>query len=182
MHGRVVAQQSSIGLSGIQRPGIHSSFQGLGGFLGCDGSSVNGFEPTVFFHLVCSHSGQRRLGPHDDHCLEFTVYFSCVAMDEKFADIKFRHVEPSLGDNCTGETWPAGHKLQWTGQYGSCCGSAAQLSYQADETTAPWCACNWASSFLASSQALTWPLRKPFIWPLSTSRMWKKFLPAGTTW
>ncbi|PFG23625.1 hypothetical protein ATH90_2402 [Pseudomonas lurida] len=172
MHGRVVAQESSIGLSGIQGSGIHGGLQCLGGVLRCDGSGVYGFEPTVFFHLVCGHRGQRWLGPHYDHCLEFTVYFPCVAMDEKFADIKFRHVEPSLGDNCTGETWPAGHKLQWTGQYGSCCGSAAQLSYPADETIAPWVGYNRASSFLASSQALTGSLRKPFIRPLSTSRMW----------
>lgn len=105
MHGRVVVQQSSIGLSGIECPGIHGGLQGLGGFFCGGGRRVDGFEPTVFFHLVGGDGGQRWLGPHDDHCLELSVYFPRVAMDEKFADIKFRHVEPSLGDNCTGETW-----------------------------------------------------------------------------
>jgi hypothetical protein len=36
--------------------------------------------------------GQRRFGPHDDDRLELTVYFPGIAMDKKFANIKFRHV------------------------------------------------------------------------------------------
>jgi len=125
MHGRVRTPQSSIG-SGIERSAVYSGFQRLGGVFAGDGSGVGGFEPAIFLHLVGCDGFQRWLGPHHDHRLKLTVYFPHVAMDEKFADIKFRHVEPSLGDNCTGETWPAGHKLQWTGQYGSCWGAVAQ--------------------------------------------------------
>jgi hypothetical protein len=41
---------------------------------------------------VGRHGGQGSLGPHHNHGLELTVYFSGFAMDEKLANIKFRHV------------------------------------------------------------------------------------------
>lgn len=92
MHVRDMGRQSSIRLSRSKRAGIHGGFEGLGGVFCCNGGSVDGFEPAVFFDLMRRYCGQRRFGPHDDDCLKLTVHFPGIAMDKKFANIKFRHV------------------------------------------------------------------------------------------
>ena len=92
MHVRGRGRQSSIGLSGIERAAIHGGFQRLGRFFACHGSCVGGFEPAVFCHLVRGDLVQRRFGLHDDDRLKLAVYFPRITVDNKFANIKFRHV------------------------------------------------------------------------------------------
>ena len=104
--------------SSVEGTCIDCIFQCLGGFKTRRFGAISGLEPAILFDLVVSDRGQRWLGPHHDHGLKLAFDFSDVSVDEKLANIKFRHVSRSLIGNGARRTRLHGPS-RFFGEYGS---------------------------------------------------------------